>query len=95
MVWIFWFIYMLKLKSSYFLCITSMVLWGMGVGWGTIKFNYTIPMYMYTKRKSKCCTCIYMTLYVTSSCLNHMLPAHYYGIMTVGRKKNFIMLFMM
>lgn len=40
MVWIFSFIYMLKLKSSYFLCITSMVLWGLGGG--TIKFNYTI-----------------------------------------------------
>lgn len=74
MVWIFWFIYMLKLKSSYFLCITSMVLWGWGLGGGTIEFNYTIPMYMYTKRKSKCCTCIYryMKLYVTSSCLNHV-----------------------
>lgn len=55
MVWIFWFIYMFKLKSLYFLCIISMVLWGMGVGWDFIKFNYIIFMYMYIKRKLKCC----------------------------------------
>lgn len=73
MVWIFWFIYMFKLKSLYFLCIISMVLWGLGGG--IIEFNYIIFMYMYIKRKLKCCICIYryMKLYVISLCLNYVI----------------------
>lgn len=71
MVWIFWFIYMFKLKSLYFLCIISMVLWGLGGG--IIEFNYIIFMYMYIKRKLKCCIWINMILYVISLRLNYLL----------------------
>lgn len=66
----------LSLKVHIFCVLQVWYYGGWGLGGGTIKFNYTIRMYMYTKRKSKCCTWINMTLYVTSSRLNHLLPAH-------------------